>query len=112
MTNRTVTLGGETFAVSPRPLGVMRDLVPAFIRCSTAFSASVVDETAFRDGCVVLALGLGKSMEEVEALPATFEEFVAAMDTIAAVCGLKAKEAPPGEAKQAESSTGTNSTPG
>lgn len=112
MSPRTITLGGEGFAISPRPLGVMRELVPAFHRAATAFAAAVMDEEAIRNGVLVIALGLNKTVEEVEQIPATFEEFLAAMDAVADVCGLKAKEAPPGEATRAESLTGTTSTPG
>jgi hypothetical protein len=61
---------------------------------------------------LVIALGVNKTVEEVEQIPATFEEFLVAMDTIAAVCGLKSKESAPGEATRAESLTGTTSTPG
>lgn len=113
MSPRTVTLGGEVFQVTPRPLGVMRQLVPAFQRCAGAFAAAVMDEAALGDAITVVALGLGKDAAEVERIPATFEELLAALDAVAGVCGLKPRgESPPGEALGAQSSAGTSSTPG
>lgn len=114
----TIILGGEEFTVTPRPLGKLKVLLPALNRATQAmFSGSALTEEAFGDVALALAATLDKSVQEVEALPMTFEEIGAALAVAARVSGLTGKDGEPGEARPGEtpapmaSLTSTHSTP-
>lgn len=114
----TIILGGQSFAVTPRPLGKLKVLLPALNRATQAmFSGSALTEEAFADVAKALAATLDKSVEEVEALPMTFEEIGAALAVAAQVSGLTGKDGAQGEARPGETPaptallTSTPSTP-
>lgn len=113
-----VILGGEEFTVTPRPLGKLKVLLPALNRATQAmFSGAALTEEAFGDVAKALAATLDKTVEEVEALPMTFEEIGAALAVAARVSGLTGKDGGPGEARPGETPaptalpTSTPSTP-
>lgn len=114
----TIILGGQSFAVTPRPLGKLKVLLPALNRATQAlFSGGILTEAAMADVAMALAATLDKSVEEVEALPMNFEEIGAALAVAARVSGLSDKGAEPGEARPGETPaptalpTSTPSTP-
>lgn len=96
---RTITLGATALPVAPLPLGQLRKFVPAFTRVGRAFALGNVEEAAFDDLFAILSLSTGRAVAELEAMPGTYVQLMAAVDVIADVCGLKPKEATPsGEA--------------
>lgn len=113
--SETIILGGEKFTVTPRPLGKLKVLLPALNRATQAmFSGAALTEEAFGDVALALAATLDKSVQEVEALPMTFEEIGAALAVAARVSGLTGKDGEPGEAQPGETPAAPaslNSTP-
>ena len=99
----SITLGGVPFQVTPRPLGKLKVLLPALNRATQAmFSGQALTEDALADVAKALAATLDKSVEEVEALPMTFEEIGEALAVAARVSGLTGKDNQPGEAQPGE----------
>lgn len=106
----TVILGGQTFTVTPRPLGKLKVLLPALNRATQAlFSGGMLTEGAMADVAMALAATLDKSVEEVEAMPMTFDEIGAALAVAARVSGLAEKDGAPGEAPPGETPAPTAS---
>ncbi len=110
---QTIVLGGQSFEIDAIPLGRLRKLLPALSRASVAFSAGALTETQFDDVADVLAAVLGKTIEEVEAMPMDLNEIAKAMEVAAKVSGLVAKAVDTGEAlpEGSPASTLTPSTP-
>ncbi|KRB18648.1 hypothetical protein [Rhizobacter sp. Root16D2] len=95
--NDTITLGEQTIEVAPIPLGRLKKLLPAFNRAGLAFKNGRLDEVVFDDIVLVLSAGTGKTVEEVELLPATMEQLSAALEVVAKVAGLETKVGAMGE---------------
>ena len=118
-----ITLGQRTLAVRPLPLGKLRRLVPAFNRAGRAFALGSADDAAFDDVFAILSEATELPVKDIEAIPGTWQQLMAAIDTVAGVCGLKkpdderqgapdAGEARPGaSASPASTTPGTPSTP-
>lgn len=111
MTDKTIVIGGQTVAVKPIPLGMLRKVVPAFNRVGSAFAKGAMDESIIGDCVVIIAAGIGKPVEEVEQMPMGFDEIPLALEVIAEVAGLKPAEAQPGEpVPSSTTAPGTGST--
>jgi len=111
MTEKTIVIGGQAVAVKPMPLGTLRKVLPAFNRVGAAFKQGAVDEAVFDDCVTIIAAGIGKSAEEVEQMPMSFDELPRVLEVIAGVAGLKPAEAQPGEpAPSSTTASGTEST--
>lgn len=109
--SRTIRLGNRDFAVAPLPLGKLKKLLPTFNRVGVAFAGGIIDEEALDGVLECLSIGLGIPAAELYEIPATMDELTAALEAIAEVAGLKAKEDAPGNSTATET-TGTPSTPG
>ena len=111
----TITLGGQQFTVTARPLGKLKVLLPALNRATQAmFSGGLLTEDAMGDVARALAATLDMSVDQVEALPMTFEEIGAALAVAARVSGLAGKDGEPGEARPGQTPAPTalpSSTP-
>lgn len=110
-----VVLQGRVLSVRPVPLGVARDLVPAIVRCSKAFTSLDFNEALYDDMVKVLALGLGLPSAKVEALTVSLWDLAPIVERIARVNGLPVMEAGSpemGKLLAALTQTGMNSTPG
>lgn len=108
-----VVLAGRAYSVRPVPLCVARNLVPAVVRASKAFAAWEFNEALFDDIVQVLALGLGASQKQIEALPVSLFELAPVIEAIAKINGLPVVEAGRADLGKllAAMSIGTNSTP-
>lgn len=99
--SKTITLGGVEHRVDAVPLGRLKVLIPAL----TAFSQSVAglgstaqfSESDMDHAIKAVAAGLGKPIQDVEEMPATVPELIAAVEVLAEVSGLAAKGDQPGE---------------
>lgn len=114
---QTIKLGGVSHDVAALPLGRLRKLLPALSRASVAFSSGALTERQFDDVAEVLSAILGKTIEEVEAIPMDLNEITAAMSVAAEISGLVEKgvdtlgEATPGAAPDQTLTPSTSSTP-
>lgn len=111
---RTIVLAGKVYEVAPLPLGRLKVALPAFGRAGEAFSRGEMSEATFADVALILSAGLGKTVAEVEEIPATLPELAEALAVIAEVSGLTDRGAP-GEARPAvvaTASAGMTSTAG
>ena len=112
--SKTIILGGTSHEVHAVPLGRLKVLIPAV----TAFSKSVTSmasigqlaEGDLDHAIKAIAAGLGKSVAEVEQMPATMNELIAAVELLAEVSGLMAKGDQPGESLPG-TTPATTSTP-
>jgi len=112
MSENKITLAGVGHELTPIPLGILKKVVPAFNRCASAFTTGVIAEDQFDDIALIISSAIGKSLEEVENIPAPMEELVEAIGRIAEFVGLKPRGGgQPGE-DPAVTSIGMNSTPG
>lgn len=99
--SKTIVLGGVSHEVHPVPLGRLKVLIPAL----TAFTRSVAVLSTTAQLCEAdmgyaiqaIAAGLGKDVSEVEQMPGTVSELIAAVELLAEVSGLVAREHEPGE---------------
>lgn len=114
---RKITLGEREIPVPPIPLGRVRRLPVVCTRVFKAFALNVMDDAVADDILLVLHLGTGIPLEELDAIPAQYDQLADAIDTIADVAGLKPKgaagAAQPGEAltpATTQSAGGTTST--
>lgn len=99
MSDRTITIGSQVLPVAPIPLGTLRKIVVTFNTVGRAFAQGVVDEAVFDQVFQLLALGTGKTVAEIEAMPGDYPQLLEAVNVIADVCGLQPKGGtPPGEA--------------
>jgi hypothetical protein len=109
MSEKTITLGGQPFTITALPLGKLRKVIPAISHVSVAMSRvsadSMLDEAVFSSVAVALSVCLGKTLDEVEAMPMSLDEIIQAVTAIAEVCGLAAKPAASGEAQPGTSGT-------
>jgi hypothetical protein len=114
MTDRTITLGGIQLVVAPIPLGRLKRLLPTFCRVGAGLEAKRFDEATIGGLIEIIADGTGKTIDEVEAIPATLHELVIALGVVAEVAGLIERGAAPGGAPPAAAapSTSTSSTAG
>lgn len=103
MSDTKIILGSREFAVEAVPLGRLKRLVPSL----TAFSRAVallgtereMSEADMDHAVKAISAGLGISVEEVEAMPATLEQLIDAVGVLAQVSGLTPKgDVPSGEA--------------
>jgi len=107
MSDRTITIGTQVLPVAAIPLGTLRKIVTTFNAVGRAFALGVVDESVFDQVFQLLALGTGKTVAEIEAMPGDYRQLLDAVNTIADVCGLQPKgggvpgEAMPGAASPA-----------
>lgn len=110
-----IVLGTRTLAVRAIPLGKLRRLVPAFNRAGKAFAFGSADDAAFDDIFAILSEATELPVADIEAIPGTWPEIMAAIETVADVCGLKPKKeegAPDaGEARPGPSPASTPGTP-
>lgn len=96
MANTTkIVLGGTEFEVAPPPFGLLKKIIVAFNKASAAGLGSVDGIAAIS---TVLALMVGKTDEELDAMPITMNEIITATNAVPAILGLVQKESAPGEA--------------
>jgi hypothetical protein len=91
-----LTLAGQAYEVTAPPLGVLKKIIAAINRAATA--GGCVD-TMMREAPLALGLLIGKTPEEMDALPIGFNELLAAFNRVPEICGLVEKENAPGEAQ-------------
>jgi hypothetical protein len=109
-----VVLEGRVYAVRAAPMMVVRELVPALLRCSERFRAVQITEELYDDFITALALGLGVKRRTVEQLHVPLWHLGAVIELIARVNGMPVVETgrDPGKFLAAlMQSTGTGSTP-
>jgi len=100
MTHQTITLGDVSLLVAAIPLGRLRKIVVTFNAVGRAFAQGAVDEAVLDQVFVLLSLGTGKPVAELEEMPGTYPQLLEAVNVIADVCGLRPKEGgAPGEAR-------------
>lgn len=92
--DRTITLGTRVLPVAAMPLGQLRRFIPAFNRVGRAFALGAVEEAVFDDLFAILSLSTGLPVPELEAMPGTYMQMMAAVEVISDVCGLKPVEGP------------------
>jgi len=112
---QTITLGGKSYPVEAVPLGRLKVLLPALSAFSLAVSQTSatrhLSEAEMNHALTAVSAGLGLSVAEVEQIPATLNELIEAVGTLAQVSGLTAKggvdlgEATPGETPATTDST-------
>lgn len=107
-----ITLDGKAFEVKPITLGRLKIVLPALNRAAQVLMSGQITEQAIGDVTLVIAEGIGVPLAEAEAIPASLEEIIAAIDIIAQASGMKPREVGTGEKLPAESSNGTISTAG
>jgi hypothetical protein len=88
---RTIKLGGREIPIHPIPLGRVRRLPVVCNRVYRAFGAGVIDDAVTDDIMLVLHLGTGLSLEDLDNTPAGFDELTEAISVITEVAGLKPK---------------------
>lgn len=115
MSDHHITLGGQKYEVKPPPLGVMKKLTPAVMDFSRAAaqlgSVHNLTEQDFDKAILAVSLGLGKTVQDVEALPGVvLPELIDAVQVLAEVAGLVQRGEQPGEQKPA-AIPATDSTP-
>lgn len=111
MTDKTIVIGGQTVEIKPIPLGRLKKLIPAFNRVGEGFASGSVNAALIGDCIVIIAAATGKTEEEVEQMPMSFDEMPDVLEAIADVAGLKPAEPQPGEARPSSTLTsGTEST--
>ena len=110
----SVVLEGRVYAVTPVPLGIARELVPAMLRCSRKFAAWQVDEELYDDLVKVLSLGLRTSPETISRLTVALWELAPVIEQIATANAMPVLEAGRSDLGKliAALSTGESSTPG
>jgi hypothetical protein len=107
-------LEGRVFPVRALPMRVVRELVPALLRCSERFRAVEITEELFDDFIISLSLGLGAKREVIEQLYVPLWQLGGAIELIARVNGMPVLETgrDPGKFLAAlMQSTGTASMP-
>lgn len=111
---KKITLGGASHEVQAVPLGRLKVLIPALTAFSKSIAgmanAALLSEQDVNYAITAIAAGLGKTVDEVEAMPATMDDLIIAIDVLAQVSGLTAKGDQPGEPKPGETPA-TTSTP-
>ena len=105
-----ITLGGVEYPVAAIPLGRLKVALPAFNRATQGFAEGSFTESGMSDVIEVIAAGTGMTTAQVEAIPATLTDIVAALQTIIELCGLSGLAT--GEAPPAAETDSTNSTAG
>lgn len=115
-----IHLGGTSHEVHAVPLGRLKVLIPALTEFSRSVAAlgttSQLTEPDMDHAIRAVAAGLGKTVTEVEDMPATVPELIAAVEVLAEVSGLTAKgdapgESMPGTTPAATSTPSTDSSP-
>lgn len=91
MTTQTITLGGRRFDLAPMPWGTLKKLSAAINRVGQALAAGVADESTMDEMGRVLSIGLGLSIEELEALPTNWHEASNAFRALMTVSGMEAE---------------------
>ena len=115
--NRTITLGGQSFPISPLTLGTMRQAGPAFTR----IGIDTPDGMGAQTTILYLAMHAANPVltaADVDAIVGvTFPELKAAVEKVAKLMGVEMKAIEPGEAQPVETpaaalttSTGAKST--
>jgi len=98
--HRTITLGGVTLEVAPLPLGTLKRLLPVFAAVGQACARGDLGESTLGQLTSIIALATGRSEAELDAMPCTYTDLLAALDTVSDVCGIKPREeSPPGESR-------------
>lgn len=96
-----IKLGGKDYAVEAVPLGRLKVLVPALSEFSRAASDLAegrhLTEADLTVAIQAISAGLGIKVEEVEEIPATLEDLINAVGTLAQVSGLSPKDPAAGE---------------
>lgn len=95
-TPHIITLGAAQLPVAALPLGKLRKVLPAFNRIGAAFAAGMVTETVLDEVFTLLALATGLPVAQLEEMPGTYPQLLAAVATVADVCGLQPRETPAG----------------
>lgn len=93
MTIREITLGTVAIPVPPIPLGRVRKLPVVCNRIYKAFALGIMDDAVSDDIVLVISLGIGKPVAEIDEMPATFEQLQQAVEVITEVAGLQRKDA-------------------
>lgn len=115
---RSIKLGEQSIPLPPIPLGRVRKLPVICNRVYAAFAIGVMDDAVADDILQILVLGTGMTAQELDAIPAEYDQLQVAVEVICEVAGLKAKSS--GEAgpkgggltpATTQSAGGTTSTP-
>jgi hypothetical protein len=120
----TVTVGGEVFVLRPMPWGQLKKVCAAVGRVGASLAAGQADESVMDQMTLVLSLGLGKTVDELEALPTNMHEVGNAFRSLMRISGMEAEmEHSLGEMRRrvsmaalpaqaaAQATDGTSSTP-
>jgi hypothetical protein len=113
-----VSFAGKSLPVHALPLGKVLQLLLASNRLRERFATGTFDLAATEDMILIVSLGTGIDMAELDKMPGTLLELESAMETVMQVAGLvsakNAEGASTGEALQpatTQSAGLTTSTP-
>ncbi len=120
----TVTMGGRLFELRPMPWGQLKKVTVALGNVGRALAAGAPDEAVIDQMGFALSLGLGISLDELEALPTDQHEIGNAFRALMQVTGMekelehnlgelkrRALQTQPHSAPLVPASSGTSSTP-
>lgn len=91
MTIYTIALADQDFEVPAIPLGRVKLLIPAINRVANGFAQPEIKQEAFENAILCISIALQKSVEEIEALPASFSQLIEAIQVITKALGLTEK---------------------
>ena len=98
MTEKTITLGNQQYTIAALPLGKLKKVLPAVssvaIAMSKAQAVGELEEDAFESIAVAIAVSIGKTVQEVEAMVIQPSQLIDAVLAISEVCGLVGKQGP------------------
>lgn len=98
MTEKTITLGDQQYTIAALPLGKLKKVLPAVssvaIAMSKAQAVGELEEDAFESIAVAIAVSIGKTVQEVEAMVIQPSQLIDAVLAISEVCGLVGKQGP------------------
>lgn len=99
-----VKLAGQDYDIAPPPFGKLRKMISSF---NKMVAAGLGSDVALDESAVIIALLIGKTVDEVDAMPISMDEMTAVLNAIPSICGLVQGEKASGGAQVAE----TASTP-
>lgn len=98
MPDKTITLGDQQYTIAALPLGKLKKVLPAVssvaIAMSKAQAVGELEEDAFESIAVAIAVSIGKTVQEVEAMVIQPSQLIDAVLAISEVCGLVGKQGP------------------
>jgi hypothetical protein len=89
---KTVTFAGHALPVLPLPLGVVRRLLVVSNRLRESISSGTLTDATTEDMILIVSLGTGVSVAELDAMPGTMTELEGAMETVVQLAGLVSRK--------------------